>query len=163
MDSGLWHHTQRSGHPFTKKVVRIPGPSWIAIRFVSSIRGSRQCIFPPARSSESVPTAADAAINSRKCLRVVSMYRSESHALQPINDASFSGSDINITVETMAGFGIDEELRGNLPLVQLTIKKHEFHEAQNQAKGKLEPLSDHTPRHMQTAHFPAGHDQLMPQ
>ena len=28
--SGLWHHTQRSGHPLKKRVVRMPGPSWMA-------------------------------------------------------------------------------------------------------------------------------------
>ena len=28
--SGLWHQTQRSGHPFRKRVVRMPGPSWRA-------------------------------------------------------------------------------------------------------------------------------------
>ena len=27
-DSGLWHHGQRSGHPFRNTVVRMPGPSW---------------------------------------------------------------------------------------------------------------------------------------
>ena len=28
--SGLWHQTQRNGQPFRNKVVRMPGPSWIA-------------------------------------------------------------------------------------------------------------------------------------
>ena len=27
--SGLWHHQQRSGHPFRKTAVRMPGPSWM--------------------------------------------------------------------------------------------------------------------------------------
>ena len=30
MPSGLWHQAQRSGHPFRKTVVRIPGPSCMA-------------------------------------------------------------------------------------------------------------------------------------
>ena len=33
--SGLWHHAQRSGQPFRKTVVRMPGPSWMAKRRMS--------------------------------------------------------------------------------------------------------------------------------
>ena len=36
-DSGLWHHTQRSGHPFRKIVVRMPGPSLMAYRLMSKM------------------------------------------------------------------------------------------------------------------------------
>ena len=35
--SGLWHHQQDKGQPFRKTVVRIPGPSWTANRFISKI------------------------------------------------------------------------------------------------------------------------------
>ena len=30
---------QRSGHPFRKRVVRMPGPSWMAYRLMSKMRG----------------------------------------------------------------------------------------------------------------------------
>ena len=36
MPSGLWHHTQASGHPFMKIVTRMPGPSFIAYRLISN-------------------------------------------------------------------------------------------------------------------------------
>lgn len=34
--SGLWHHAQRNGHPLRNTVVRIPGPSYTAISFISN-------------------------------------------------------------------------------------------------------------------------------
>ena len=36
MPSGLWHHTQASGHPFMKIVTRMPGPSFMAYRLISN-------------------------------------------------------------------------------------------------------------------------------
>ena len=36
MPSGLWHHTQASGHPFMKIVIRMPGPSFMAYRLISN-------------------------------------------------------------------------------------------------------------------------------
>ena len=36
-DSGLWHQTQRSGQPFRKTAVRMPGPSCREERWMSKI------------------------------------------------------------------------------------------------------------------------------
>ena len=52
-----------SGHPFTKKVVRMPGPSQIAMRFVSSISGVLTA-RPPADSIGLMANAVDADMNS---------------------------------------------------------------------------------------------------
>ena len=38
MLSGLRHQRQRSGQPFKKTDVRIPGPSWIENRWISKMR-----------------------------------------------------------------------------------------------------------------------------
>lgn len=40
IDSGLWHHLHRSLQPFRKMVVRMPGPSCTANRFMSKIKPS---------------------------------------------------------------------------------------------------------------------------
>ena len=36
--SGLWHQRQASEQPFRKTVVRMPGPSWMANRLISTTR-----------------------------------------------------------------------------------------------------------------------------
>ena len=38
MPSGLWHHQQDKGHPLKKTVTLIPGPSWMANRFMSKMQ-----------------------------------------------------------------------------------------------------------------------------
>ena len=67
MDSGLWHHTHLSGHPFTKNVVRTPGPSWMAKRLVSSMSGT---FVRPSRATNR-PGSIAAAPNPMNSLRFI--------------------------------------------------------------------------------------------
>ena len=68
MDSGLWHQMHFSGQPFTKNVVRMPGPSHIAIRFVSSMSG---VLTSRPRATRGSTANADAA--AMKLFRVMFM------------------------------------------------------------------------------------------
>ena len=58
-----------SGHPFTKKVVRIPGPSQIAMRLVSSISG----VFNWRPSAAKLCSTANDADPTRNCFRLIFM------------------------------------------------------------------------------------------
>ena len=69
MDSGLWHQMHFNGQPFTKNVVRIPGPSHIAMRFVSSISGV--LTFLPEAAN--IGATEKAAVPPMKLLRVAFM------------------------------------------------------------------------------------------
>ena len=54
--SGLWHQKQRSGHPFKKASVRIPGPSWRENRCTSETKPRLPSAYN-ARDSAPAPSA----------------------------------------------------------------------------------------------------------